>query len=100
MYLERKKRVARNNLFLRWDYLYEGICQTFRAVCPRKLIRAELGQHFESAVKVITDNIPQILAIPAFTSSLKKVYRVFATKEYVQKHTSQLALSKNLSEFL
>ena len=89
---KKKKEWLENNLFLRWDHLYEKEFVKHIGPCVQENIdRAELGQQQfeEKAVKrLLRIMFHKMLAVPVFTSSLENVYKIFATKEYVQRNIS------------
>ncbi|MDB2528386.1 class I SAM-dependent methyltransferase [Alphaproteobacteria bacterium] len=88
----RKREWLENNLFLRWDHVHEKEFVKHIGPCVQENInRAELAeQHFEEKAvkKFLRIMFHKMLAVPVFTSPLKKFYKVFATKEYVQRNIS------------
>ena len=89
---KKKREWLENNLFLRWDHVYEKeFVKHLGPFVQENINRMELGQqHFEErAVKrFLRILFHKMLVVPAFTTSLKNVYKVFATKEYVQRNIS------------
>ena len=89
---KKKREWLENNLFLRWDQLYEK--EFVKYVGPfvqENINRAELGQqHFEEKIvkRFLRIMFHKMLAVPVFTTTLRNVYKVFATKEYVQRNIS------------
>ena len=85
-----KRKWLENNLFLRWDHLYEkAFAKHLGPFVQENINRAELGQHHfveKAAKRFLRIIFYKMLAVPFFTSLLKNVYKIFATKEYVQRN--------------
>ena len=87
---EKKSEWLENNLFLRWDHVYEeAFIKHLGPFVQKNIDRAEFGQqHYDeqAAKRFLRIIFHKMLPFPVFRTFLENVYKICATKEYVQRN--------------